>query len=72
MFNSLRPTATRLSTLRRLPTTRNFTKTAAIMGVQKTILAEGHGPIPHKGDKVTIEYTGWLKDVSKPDQKGNQ
>ena len=31
------------------------------MGVQKTILSEGNGPSPQKGDKVTMEYTGWLK-----------
>lgn len=42
------------------------------MGVTKTILAEGNGPIPKKGDSVTIEYTGYLKDPSKPDQKGDK
>ena len=31
------------------------------MGFQKTILSEGNGPSPQKGDKVTMEYTGWLK-----------
>lgn len=42
------------------------------MGVTKTILKEGNGPIPKVGDKVTIEYTGFLKDESKPDKKGKQ
>jgi FK506-binding protein 1 len=42
------------------------------MGVNKTILQEGNGPVPQKGQKVTIEYTGWLKDPSKPDNKGKQ
>ena len=32
------------------------------MGVTKTILKEGTGEIPKKGDRVTIEYTGYLKD----------
>jgi len=40
------------------------------MGVQKTILEEGNGPSPQKGDQVTMEYTGWLKT---PDNgKGKQ
>ncbi|KAB5572058.1 fkbp-type peptidyl-prolyl cis-trans isomerase [Coniochaeta sp. 2T2.1] len=42
------------------------------MAVTKTILQEGNGPVPQKGQKVTIEYTGWLKDASKPDNKGKQ
>ena len=42
------------------------------MGVTKTILVEGKGPFPEKGDLVTIEYTGYLKDTSKPDFKGTQ
>ncbi len=42
------------------------------MGVTKTILKEGNGPIPKAGDKVTIEYTGYLKDPSAPHNKGNQ
>lgn len=42
------------------------------MGVSKTILEEGSGPIPKAGQTVTIEYTGWLKDTSKPDSKGDQ
>lgn len=42
-------------------TARAFSTTARIMGVQKTILSEGNGPSPQKGDKVTMEYTGWLK-----------
>lgn len=42
------------------------------MGVTKTILAEGNGQIPKKGDTVTIQYTGYLKDTSKPDNKGDK
>lgn len=53
-------------------TTRNFSRTSANMGVEKTILSEGNGAIPNKGDKVTMEYTGWLKDTSKPENKGTQ
>jgi len=42
------------------------------MGVTKTILQEGNGPIPKRGDKVSIEYTGYLKDNSRPENKGTQ
>lgn len=42
------------------------------MGVSKTVIKEGNGPQPKVGDKVTIEYTGWLKDESKPNKKGSQ
>ncbi|KAI1817817.1 FK506-binding protein 1B [Poronia punctata] len=42
------------------------------MGVTKTVLKEGDGPQPTVGQKVTIEYTGWLKDSSKEDQKGSK
>ncbi|KJZ75450.1 hypothetical protein HIM_05146 [Hirsutella minnesotensis 3608] len=42
------------------------------MGVTKTTVTAGSGAQPTKGDTVTIEYTGWLKDDSKPDKKGNQ
>ncbi|KAI9649787.1 FK506 binding protein proline rotamase rapamycin-binding protein [Ciborinia camelliae] len=35
------------------------------MGVTKTVLNEGTGAIPKVGDTVTIQYTGWLKDVEK-------
>lgn len=40
------------------------------MAVTKTVLKEGSGAIPKVGDTVTIEYTGYLKDTSKPDNKG--
>jgi FK506-binding protein 1 len=42
------------------------------MGVQKTIHQEGSGPVPKPGQTVTIEYTGFLKDNSKPDNKGEK
>jgi len=51
---------------------RSFSTTIAKMGVTKTTHTEGTGATPVKGDKVTIEYTGWLKDTSKPDNKGQQ
>ncbi|CAI4216926.1 unnamed protein product [Parascedosporium putredinis] len=31
------------------------------MGVTKTVIQEGSGPIPTAGQTVTIAYTGWLK-----------
>jgi FKBP-type peptidyl-prolyl cis-trans isomerase len=40
------------------------------MGVTKTVRVPGTGPKPGPGQEVTIEYTGWLKDTSKPDNKG--
>ena len=69
----LRTSATKL-TRSTLPTlsTRNFSHTFKAMGVTKTILQEGNGAIPNVGDKVTIEYTGYLKDTSKPGNKGEQ
>ncbi len=51
---------------------RSFTHTPTIMGVTKTITQEGDGPIPKVGDRVTIEYTGYLKDTSQPDHKGQK
>ncbi|CAK7220981.1 FK506 binding protein proline rotamase rapamycin-binding protein [Sporothrix bragantina] len=42
------------------------------MGVTKTTHQEGSGPSPNKGDRVTIEYTGYLKDTNKPDNKGDK
>ncbi len=42
------------------------------MGVQKTTHVEGTGQQPVHGQKVFIEYTGWLKDDSKPDAKGEE
>ncbi|KAJ8110095.1 hypothetical protein ONZ43_g5963 [Nemania bipapillata] len=42
------------------------------MGVTKTILQEGAGAQPTVGQTVTIEYTGWLKDTTKPDNKGKK
>ncbi|GJC77923.1 FK506-binding protein 1B [Colletotrichum liriopes] len=42
------------------------------MGVTKTTHSEGSGAIPKPGQTVTIEYTGYLKDTSKPEQKGSK
>lgn len=44
----------------------------ATMGVTKTILQEGSGPEAAKGDKVSMHYTGWLKDASQPDGRGKK
>ncbi|RQM08759.1 hypothetical protein DH86_00002481 [Scytalidium sp. 3C] len=60
----------RILPYRNFPRARQFSSTAIIMGVTKTILQEGSGAIPKPGDNVTIEYTGYLKDTSKPDNKG--
>ncbi|KAK1829036.1 hypothetical protein QBC39DRAFT_264039 [Podospora conica] len=40
------------------------------MGVTKTIEVFGSGSRPTRGQTVTIEYTGWLKDTSKPGNMG--
>lgn len=53
-------------------TTRLFTTSIRNMGVQKTVISEGNGPSPQKGDRVTMEYTGWLRTAGKPEEKGNQ
>ena len=42
------------------------------MGVTKTLIKEGSGVQPKQGQTVVIEYTGWLNDTSKPDNKGNK
>ena len=65
-------TSTTRTTLSSTTTTRFFSRTTAIMGVTKEIRQEGNGPVPKKGDKVSMEYTGWLKDESKPNNKGAQ
>jgi FK506-binding protein 1 len=43
------------------------------MGVTKETLFAGNGTdFPKKDDTVTMEYTGWLFDPSKPEKKGSQ
>ncbi|PHH67371.1 hypothetical protein CDD81_139 [Ophiocordyceps australis] len=42
------------------------------MGVTKTTTKTGSGEQPAAGDTVTIEYTGYLKDKSKQDNKGEK
>jgi FKBP-type peptidyl-prolyl cis-trans isomerase FkpA len=37
-----------------------------------TDLTPGAGASPHAGDHITVNYTGWLYDPSKPDNKGKQ
>lgn len=59
--------------IRSTAATSSFFHSSAInMGVTKTTHQEGSGPSPNKGDRVTIEYTGFLKDTSKSDNKGNK
>jgi len=42
------------------------------MGVTKTITKEGNGPMPQKGQTVAMAYTGWVKDTSKPFNRGKE
>lgn len=43
------------------------------MGVTKQIIKQGNGSDkPKVGDKVTMEYTGWLSDPSAANGKGKQ
>ena len=42
------------------------------MGVEKTILVDGTGVKPLRGQQVTIEFTGWVKDTSQPGNKGEK
>jgi hypothetical protein len=40
---------------------------------KKDVLSPGNGKDhPEPGDEVTIEYTGWLHEAGKPDNKGKQ
>jgi FKBP-type peptidyl-prolyl cis-trans isomerase FkpA len=38
----------------------------------QTDLVVGSGASPQPGDTITVHYTGWLYDPSKPDNKGQQ
>jgi len=38
----------------------------------QTDLVVGSGATPKAGDLITVNYTGWLYDPSKPDKKGKQ
>lgn len=42
------------------------------MGVTVIKENETDGPLAQVGQKVTIHYTGWVKDTSKPDNKGSK
>jgi hypothetical protein len=35
------------------------------MGVTKTIIREGSGPTPEKGQNITVHCTGYLKEGNK-------
>jgi FKBP-type peptidyl-prolyl cis-trans isomerase FkpA len=45
---------------------------AAPAAFSQTDLATGAGTEAAKGAKVTVKYTGWLYDASKPDNKGTK
>jgi FKBP-type peptidyl-prolyl cis-trans isomerase len=52
---------------------RTFRSSAINMGVDKEVLTPGNNvDKPKKGDKVSMIYTGWLEDTSKPDKKGTK
>ncbi len=53
-------------------TTSFFHSTSRTMGVTKTTHKEGSGASPIIGDRVTIEYTCFLKDTTQPDNKGKK
>lgn len=36
-------------------------------GMKYEIIKEGTGPMPKRGDSVTVHYTGWLEDGTKFD-----
>lgn len=41
--------------------------------VTKIVLKEGDGAqFPRSGDEVSMEYTGWLYDANKPENKGEK
>lgn len=42
------------------------------MGVNVITHVEGTGAQPQPGQTVTIEYTGYLKDESQPENKGKK
>jgi FKBP-type peptidyl-prolyl cis-trans isomerase FkpA len=35
-------------------------------------IADGAGPTARRGARLTVHYTGWLYDTSRPDNKGKQ
>ena len=52
------------------PTTAPATTTSA--PYSQTDLVVGTGAIAAPGNQVTVAYTGWLHDSSRPDAKGTQ
>ncbi len=42
------------------------------MGVTRTTIVAGSGSQPSRGQQVVIAYTGWLKDCSQPENKGQE
>lgn len=41
-------------------------------GFSQVDLVEGAGPEARRGARLTVHYTGWLYDASRPDNKGRQ
>ncbi|KAK4644317.1 FK506-binding protein 1B [Podospora bellae-mahoneyi] len=54
------------------PTTPTTPQINSIMGVTRITHVHGSGPSPAPGQTVVIEYTGWLKDASQPENKGQE
>lgn len=71
-----RPTATFTSpqtAFKPISSARNFSFTAAKMGITKTLISPGNGvDKPKDGDVITMEYTGNLHDPNAPGGKGKQ
>lgn len=49
--------------------THKMTRTKTSTGLEYTILQAGNGKSPHKGNQVTVHYTGWLDKNGEPDSK---
>lgn len=59
------------STLVRSPVRRRAARSAADPGVPED-LRDGDGGTTHPGSTLTLDYTGWLYDVSRPHGKGRE
>ena len=50
----------------------NFSPTTANSGLRITDLVVGTGATAAAGNRITVNYGGWLFDASQPDSKGRQ
>ena len=48
------------------------TTPAGVTALTQTDLTVGSGAVAATGNTITVNYTGWLYDASKPDHKGLQ